>query len=137
MTEISLTLPHKEIGVAVIYNEQRQILIDRRLSEGVFGGLWEFPGGKIEANETVQDCIRREILEEIGIHIEPGEHLMSLSHDYSHFRVTLHVYLCRYIAGEPQTLQCQEVRWVSLQEIEEFSFPTANLKIIAALKERG
>jgi len=136
MTASPEPLPHKEIGVAVIYNEQGLILIDRRLAGGSFGGLWEFPGGKVEAGETVPDCIRREILEELGISIEVGEHLLTLGHTYSSFQITLHVYLCLHQIGEPQALQCQEMRWVSLEEIDQFQFPEANSQIITALKTR-
>lgn len=136
MKEPSSPLPHKQIGVAVIRNTQGQILIDRRLEEGLLGGLWEFPGGKIEPGETVQACIRREIQEELGIEIEVGEHLMSLDHAYTHFRITLHVHYCRHLTGEPQTIECQEVRWVTLDEIDRYPFPKANTKIIAALRAK-
>ncbi|MBE9115386.1 A/G-specific adenine glycosylase [Lusitaniella coriacea LEGE 07157] len=136
MKEPSSPLPHKQIGVAVIRNTQGQILIDRRLEEGLLGGLWEFPGGKIEPGETVQACIKREIKEELGIEIEVGEHLISLDHAYTHFRITLHVHYCRHLAGEPQTIECQEVRWVTLEEIDRYPFPKANTKIIAALRAR-
>lgn len=73
MRETSAPLPHKVIGVAVIWNQWGQILIDRRRQQGLLGGLWEFPGGKLEAEETVVDCIRREIREELGIEIEVGD----------------------------------------------------------------
>ncbi|MGD2180150.1 A/G-specific adenine glycosylase [Lusitaniella coriacea] len=136
MKEPSSPLPHKHIGVAVIRNAQGQILIDRRLEEGLLGGLWEFPGGKIEPGETVPACIKREIKEELGIEIEVGEHLISLDHAYTHFRITLHVHYCRHLAGEPQTIECQEVRWVTLEEIDRYPFPKANTKIIAALRAR-
>ncbi|WP_347239952.1 A/G-specific adenine glycosylase [Oscillatoria sp. FACHB-1406] len=135
MKEQSAPLPHKQIGVAVIQNPQGQILIDRRPENGLLGGLWEFPGGKIEAGETIPDCIKREIKEELGIDIEVGEHLMSLEHAYTHFRVTLHVHYCCHIGGEPQAIECQEIRWVTLEEIDEFPFPKANSQIIAALRE--
>ena len=134
MRENSSLLPHKQIGVAVICNDQGQILIDRRPSEGLLGGLWEFPGGKIEPGETVQECIQREILEELGIEIEVGEHLITLDHVYSHFQVTLNVYYCRYLDGKPQPLGCEEIRWVSLSEIDNYPFPKANSKIITTLK---
>jgi 8-oxo-dGTP diphosphatase len=126
--------PHKIIGVGVIWNDQGQILIDRRRSDGVMGGLWEFPGGKIEPNETVEECIKREIYEELGIEIEVGEHLITIHHIYTHLEVTLKVYHCRLIAGTPQPLECDEVRWVSVNELEQFTFPEANAQIIAALK---
>jgi 8-oxo-dGTP pyrophosphatase MutT (NUDIX family) len=72
MSETKGPLPHKHIGVAVIWNDQDEILIDRRKQEGLLGGLWEFPGGKIEPEETVEACIRREIQEELGIQVEVG-----------------------------------------------------------------
>ncbi len=127
-------LPHKIIGVAVIWNEQGLILIDRRLPRGAMGGLWEFPGGKIEANETVEECIRREIAEELGIEIEVNDSLITIDHTYSQFRVTLKVHHCRYLSGEPQTLECDEIRWVKVEELEQFTFPEANSQIIAALQ---
>jgi 8-oxo-dGTP diphosphatase len=134
MTEITSFPSHKIIGVAVIWNDQKQILIDRRRPGGLMGGLWEFPGGKIEAGETVQECIQREIDEELGIVIEVGEHLITIDHTYTHLCVTLTVHHCRHIAGVPQPLECDEIRWVSLDELENFAFPTANVQIIAALK---
>ncbi|MGB3241116.1 MAG: A/G-specific adenine glycosylase [Geitlerinemataceae cyanobacterium] len=135
MRETRAPLPHKQIGVAVIWNDRKQILIDRRLESGLLGGLWEFPGGKIEPGETIEACIVREIQEELGIEIEVGEHLMTIDHAYTHFRVTLNVYHCRYVSGEPRAIECQEVRWVKLDELDEFPFPKANTRIIEALRK--
>ncbi|MCU0519047.1 MAG: (deoxy)nucleoside triphosphate pyrophosphohydrolase, partial [Oscillatoria sp. Prado101] len=98
------------------------------------GGLWEFPGGKVEDGETVQACIRREILEELAIEVDVGEHLISVEHAYTHFLVTLNVYHCRHVGGEPQPLECDEIRWVRLEELDQFAFPVANVKIIEALR---
>ncbi|MGL5083879.1 MAG: A/G-specific adenine glycosylase [Microcoleaceae cyanobacterium] len=134
MREVSAPLPHKSIGVAVIWNDQQQILIDKRPEKGLLGGLWEFPGGKIEPGETVEACIRREIQEELAIEIEVGDHLITLDHAYTHFRVTLNVHHCRYLSGEPQPLESDEIRWVTLAELDQFPFPKANEKIIAALQ---
>ncbi len=136
MRENSTPLPHKRIGVAAIFNDAGQILIDRRPVNGLLGGLWEFPGGKIEVNESVEDCIKREILEEIGIEIEVGEHLITIDHAYTHFRVTLYVHTCRYLSGEPRPIECDEVRWVTLKEIDQFPFPKANTTIIEALRKQ-
>lgn len=132
---ITTTLPpHKIIGVAVIWNDQEQILIDRRRPEGAMGGLWEFPGGKVEVGETVEDCIKREIYEELGVLVTVGEHLITIDHTYTHLRVTLTVHHCQLVGGIPQPLECDEVRWVNLDELEQFAFPQANSQIIAALK---
>jgi A/G-specific adenine glycosylase len=135
MSESRAPLPHKSIGVAVIWNDQGDILIDRRRQEGLLGGLWEFPGGKIEPGETVEACIQREIMEEIGIEISVGDRLITIDHTYTHFRVTLNVHYCRYLSGEPQPIECDEVRWVTLAELDQYPFPKANVQIIEALKQ--
>lgn len=125
--------PHKRIGVAVIYNQAGEILIDRRLPGGVMGGLWEFPGGKIEDNETIEACVKREVKEELGVDIRVREHLITLDYDYAQFTVTLNVYKCDLVAGKPQPLECAEVRWVNLEQISGFTFPEANYGIIDQL----
>lgn len=130
-------IPHKFIGVAVIWNEAGQLLIDRRPADGLLGGLWEFPGGKIEPGETVRDCIIREVAEELGISVDVGEHLIDIDHAYSHFKVTLQVYHCRHRHGEPQPLGCDLVRWVRLDELDQYAFPKANEQIIAALRSQA
>lgn len=135
MRESRPPLPHKSIGVAVIWNEQGQILIDKRRPNGLLGGLWEFPGGKVELGETVPDCIQREIKEELGIEITVGDRLTTIDHTYTHFRVTLMVHHCHHLRGQPQPIECDEVRWVSLDEIDQYPFPKANLQIIAALRQ--
>lgn len=135
MCKTTFPLPHKVIGVAVIKNLQEQILIDRRLPQGEFGGFWEFPGGKVEPGETTEECIRREIKEELGIEIEVGTHLITVEHTYSKVRVTLRVHCCRHLSGIPTPLECEEIRWVSIEEINQFSFPEANFQIIRALQQ--
>lgn len=137
MRDRSSPLPHKQIGVAVIWNDQGQILIDRRPAEGLLGGLWEFPGGKIEPDETVAECICREIKEELDIEVAVGEHLITIEHAYTHFRVTLNVYHCCYLSGDPKPLACDEIRWVTPQEIGQFPFPKANIKIIEVLPQQA
>lgn len=129
------SLASKKIGVAVIRDDRDLILIDRRLAKGLLGGFWEFPGGKIEGNETVQECIKREILEEIGIDIAVDSHLITIDHTYSHFRVNLQVYNCRYLSGEARAIECEEIRWVTIQELDHYTFPAANQEIIRALKD--
>ena len=137
MSETRSPLPHKLIGVAVIWNDQGQVLIDKRLQSGLLGGLWEFPGGKVEPNETIPECIVREIQEELGIAIAVLEPLITVEHAYTHFKVTLSVHHCRHLSGDPQPIECDEVKWVGLGELDQYPFPTANQKIIAALREQG
>lgn len=135
MPETRAPLPHKIIGVAVIWNQAGQILIDRRPQSGLLGGLWEFPGGKVEPGETIPACIAREIREELAIEITVGAQLTVVDHTYTHFRVTLHVHHCQYVSGEPQPIACDEIRWVSLAELDDYPFPKANIQIIAALRQ--
>ncbi|RUS96226.1 hypothetical protein DSM106972_087680 [Dulcicalothrix desertica PCC 7102] len=135
MNQQASSPPHKIIGVAVIENNSGQILIDRRRPEGVMGGLWEFPGGKMEPGETVTECIEREIKEELGINIEVGELLIIIEHTYTHLKVTLIVHMSKHVSGVPQPIECDEVRWVHLDELSQFEFPEANTQIISALKQ--
>lgn len=136
MANSQLSKPQKKIGVGVIRNASGEILIDRRLSKGEMGGLWEFPGGKLEPEETVAECIKREIKEELNIQVEVGEHLITIEHQYPEFGVILFVCNCQYISGVPQTLESEEVRWVSANELDQYAFPEANYQIVALLQSR-
>ncbi|MFG6097955.1 A/G-specific adenine glycosylase [Leptothoe sp. ISB3NOV94-8A] len=137
MTESRAPLPHKQIGVAVIHDNDGRILIDRRKQEGLLGGLWEFPGGKIEPNESFEECVKREIKEELDIDIEVNDRLITVDHAYSHFKVTLNVFNCNHISGEPKPIECDEIKWVTLDEIDSYPFPKANGQIIDAIKEQA
>jgi 8-oxo-dGTP diphosphatase len=127
---------YRQIGVAIVWNPDRShILIDRRLPKGRFASYWEFPGGKIEPGEDITACIQREIREEIGIEIAVEEYLIAINHDYDEgLSVSLIVHNCLHISGEPQTLECAEVRWVTLEELDRFQLPPANYQIVQALR---
>jgi 8-oxo-dGTP diphosphatase len=129
---------YREIGVAVIWQGDR-ILIDQRLPGGVFGGYWEFPGGKVEPNEAVVDCIKREIHEEIGIEITVGDRLITIDHSYGEeLAVKLIVHHCYYVAGVPKAIECAQIQWVGLADLEDqakYPMPEANYQIIAALRQ--
>lgn len=137
MSSNSSSLPHKLIGVGVIRNSVGEILIDRRLRTGEMAGFWEFPGGKVEATETIEECIRREIQEELAIAVTVGNRIITIEHDYAKFKVTLFVHDCQCLEGEtPQAIECQEVRWVKVAELDQYDFPEANYQIIELLKTR-
>ncbi len=135
VTDAPLELPFQVIGVGVVRNATGQVLIDQRLNEGLLGGLWEFPGGKQEPDEPIERTIARELQEELAIEAEVGEELITLEHAYSHKRLRFVVHLCRWLSGEPQPLASQQVRWVDPAQLNEFPFPAANARIIAALQE--
>ncbi|MDR9415720.1 MAG: A/G-specific adenine glycosylase [Gracilimonas sp.] len=119
--------PHHIIGVGIIEREMDdKILIALRPNNAMLGGLWEFPGGKKEEGEKIQQTIERELKEELGVHVKAYKELMNLKHAYSHFSITMHAWFCILISGEPKPKESQEVRWVSRDELQEFPFPKAN-----------
>jgi A/G-specific adenine glycosylase len=127
--------PHRDVTAAVLRDGRDQLLITQRLLDGLLGGLWEFPGGKRRPGEGLQDCLRREIREELCIDIQVGELLCTIEHAFTHFFMTLYAYECQWISGEPQCLGCRDLRWVTLEELGAFAFPAADQKIIAYLLE--
>ncbi|MBF2056011.1 MAG: 8-oxo-dGTP diphosphatase MutT [Cyanobacterium sp. T60_A2020_053] len=129
-----MTYPQKRISVAVIIDDSHNILIDQRPPHDSMGGYWEFPGGKIEEGETPEDCVIREIKEELGVDIVIDSHLMDINHNYPEFTLTLMVFKCHIIAGNPQPLESVEVRWVTPSELTNFQFPEANQAIIDLLQ---
>lgn len=127
-------LPHKIIAAGVIY-KRGKILIQQRLSEGLLGGLWEFPGGKVEAGESLAECVAREVREELGIEIRVGKEILAVDHAYSHFSITLHAFRCEFVAGRVKPASAQNWKWVAPRELEHYAFPAANKKIIQALRQ--
>jgi A/G-specific adenine glycosylase len=126
-------LPHQEIGAGIVWRNGR-VLIDRRKSEGLLGGLWEFPGGKRLKGESLEECVVREVREELGVRVRVRSRLVTVKHAYTHFRITLHAFECDYISGRPRALGCTAWKWARPGELGRFAFPSANQKIIAALR---
>ena len=126
-------LPHYDVTAAVIRDGAGRLLIARRKARAMLGGLWEFPGGKCHPGEALADCLRRELREELGVEVEVGAPLAAIRHAYTHFRITLHVFDCRHLAGEPQALDCADWRWVRLEQLPDFAFPVTDQKIIRLL----
>lgn len=130
--------PHYDVAAGVIWQGEpyRSLcLIAQRPAEGMLGGLWEFPGGKLEPTDAdLPACLRREIREELAIEIAVAEQFTTVRHAYTHFRITLHAFHASYLAGEPQALGVADWRWVRLDELSAFPFPVTDQKIIAALQ---
>jgi len=125
-------LPHYQVCAAVIEREGR-FLIAQRPPEGLLGGLWEFPGGKQEPGESLEECLRREIREELAVEIAVGAPVATVEHAYTHLRITLHAFRCQLLAGEPQAIAVAAWRWVRPDELGRFAFSAADRKVIAAL----
>jgi A/G-specific adenine glycosylase len=127
--------PHRDVTAGVIWDQQGHFLITRRPLDGLLGGLWEFPGGKRRPGESLVACLSREISEELAIEIEIGELLCKIEHAFTHFHMTLYAFQCRWLRGEPQCLGCDDLRWVTLDQLDTFAFPVADQKVIASLRD--
>jgi A/G-specific adenine glycosylase len=125
-------LPHYDVTAAVIRKHGR-LLIAQRPLRGRLGGLWEFPGGKVEAGETLPQCLRHEIREELGIRIKVGKPITSIDHAYTHFKITLYAFECEFVSGQPQALQVQDFKWVRMSELKKYAFAKTDLRIISAI----
>jgi 8-oxo-dGTP diphosphatase len=122
-----------DVAVGVI-KRGRQIYISKRADDLHQGGKWEFPGGKREANETIEQALARELSEEIGIKITKQSHFMLIEHDYGDKKVRLDVRLIEDFEGEASHQEGQESQWVHITDLGQFTFPDANKVIIDKLK---
>ncbi|MEI8288510.1 MAG: 8-oxo-dGTP diphosphatase MutT [Verrucomicrobiota bacterium] len=126
---------HKSIDVsAALVFRGGKLLITRRHANSHLGGLWEFPGGKREAHETFEQCLVREIREELGVVIAVGELFEEIAHDYPEKSVHLKFFICRLLSGEPQPLDCAAVKWVDRLELDAHEFPAADSRLLEKLK---
>jgi A/G-specific adenine glycosylase len=112
-------VPHYQVVAAVIM-QGNTVLIDKRSSGGLLGGLWEFPGGKVEAGETMPEALSRELTEEMGVKIEVGEPLVSYKHAYTHFKVTVHTFKAAITEGDPRPLESEQVKWVLIDRLGDY-----------------
>ena len=122
-------IPHIDIAVGIIIGADGKILISKRPENVMLGGLWEFPGGKVESGESITDALHRELKEELGINVNEVTEFISIKHAYSHFKVTIHAFTCTNTSGIPQNLTSTELKWISINELPNFPFPKANRKI--------
>ena len=128
--------PHYQVAAGLIWSKGK-LLIAQRPSEGLLGGLWEFPGGKQESGESLEECLVREIREELGIAIAVEEYLTCVDHGYSHFSITLHAFKAQYVSGTPQAIECAAWRWVAPEQLATYVFPRADRRIIEYLGQNA
>ncbi|MFQ3567612.1 MAG: A/G-specific adenine glycosylase [Aggregatilineales bacterium] len=128
--------PHYDVAAGLVWNDRGQLLIAQRPLDGLLGGLWEFPGGKREAGETLTECLRRELREELAIEVEVGDLFTVVRHGFTHFKITLHAFTCRHTAGTPQTIGVADWAWVMPEQLDAYSFGKADRAVIEALQAR-
>jgi mutator protein MutT len=122
-------MKHLDVAVAIIFRDSK-VLVARRRRGGVLGGYWEFPGGKLEAGETLQNCLRRELHEELGVVVQPVISFAPIQYQYPDRHITLHAFVCTHESGEPKPLASEEIRWVYPVELPTVEFPPANQRLI-------
>jgi mutator protein MutT len=120
--------------VAAILRRNGWILITQRPADVHLGGLWEFPGGKVEPDESLMAALVREIREEIGVDIRVDDEYFHIEHHYEARSVHLHFYNCTIMAGEPAPLHVADFRWVLPAELDQFNFPDADRELILRLR---
>ena len=113
------------VVAAVIAKDDRYLVTQRRPT-AVLPLLWEFPGGKVEVGETDLEALKREVLHRVGVDIEPGAQISSVSHAYEHYTVELHLYDCRITRGEPSAVNVHQFRWVESDEFDRMPFTPAD-----------
>jgi len=122
-----------QVAVGVILNEIREILIARRAPDSHQGGLWEFPGGKFEPGETLDQALFRELKEELGIETRKTSPLLQVSHDYGDKAVFLDVCVVWDFEGQARGMEGQALQWVAVGDLINYQFPAANEPILAAV----
>ena len=123
-----------DVAIAMIARAGK-VLIRRRLPEGPFASLWEFPGGKCEAGESPESCAAREVREELGVELKITERWAPLDHPYPGWRVRLHPFRGTLLSGEPRALGCAELRWVENCALPSYVFPEASLPLVGRLRQ--
>jgi|SRR3954463_8582522 len=121
-----------EVAAGLVFRDGK-LLITQRPAEAHLGGLWEFPGGKREPQESFVQCLSRELSEEVGIEVEVGELVQSIRHSYPEKTVVLQFYRCKWTRHEPQKLGCPDFRWVMRDQISRYQFPAADRQIVQRL----
>lgn len=129
-------VPHYEVAVGLVEREGKFLVLQRPY-RALLGGFWEFPGGKREPGETLEQACRRELKEETGLLVDVGRRVAKVEHAYSHFTITLHAFECGKGGGTARVLDNHiGLKWCSLRELEMIAMPKANRKVISALKGR-
>jgi mutator protein MutT len=123
-----------DVAAALIFRNGK-ILITQRPADSHLGGLWEFPGGKRERNETFEQCLVREIHEELGVEISANKLFEEIVHAYPNKTVRLKFFSCRLVHGEPQPLGCAALKWIGESELDNYKFPDADALLLLKFKK--
>lgn len=121
-----------EVAAGLIFREGLLLITQRRQGDHL-GGLWEFPGGKRESEETFEQCLRRELQEELDVRVEVLDLIEVIAHEYAEKSVNLRFFRCRLIDSEPRAIGCADLRWVRREELFDYKFPAADERLLEKL----
>lgn len=126
--------PHYDLGVGIVWKDD-QFLLVQRPKEGLLGGLWEFPGGEQNDGETLEGCITRHIKEKLGVKIKVKQHITTVKHGFTHFKITVHAFACKFISGKPKPNGVEDWAWSNFEKLDNYALPKATHKVIQDLKK--
>jgi len=124
-----------DVAAGLVFRDGK-LLITERYADAHLGGLWEFPGGKREPGESFEQCLERELREELGIEVVVGRLVDSLTHEYPERTVHLQFFRCDWKENEPRPLGCAACQWVTPEELKNYDFPEADARLLELLKEQ-
>jgi len=122
-----------EVAAGLVFRGGK-LLITRRLAGGPLGGLWEFPGGKREPGESFEQCLHRELREELGIEVQIGALLEDILHHYPEHCVRLKFFRCLWLRHEPKPILCGQLAWITAAQLSDYPFPAADARILDKLR---
>ncbi|MHB8133743.1 MAG: A/G-specific adenine glycosylase [Anaerolineaceae bacterium] len=128
-------IPHYVVTAAIIIRDGK-VLIAQRPNSGLLGGMWEFPGGKMNDGETLVQCLEREIKEELDCNISVGEEFGVYQHAFTHFRITLHAFLCIVVNGVPSPIEANQIAWVKSSDLSNYPMGKVDRQISQRLAKK-
>ena len=123
-----------EVAAGLVFRGGK-LLITRRSAGGHLAGLWEFPGGKRESGETFEQCLHRELREELGIQVRIAALIEEIVHHYPGLSVRLKFFRCRWLRHEPRPILCQSLAWVTPAQLSQYAFPAADACLLDKLRQ--
>ena len=122
-----------QVAAGLVFHGGKLLITQRRLDDHL-GGLWEFPGGKLEPGETFSDCLVRELREELGIDVRVHQEIDDVTHSYPEKTVRLKFFRCELIAGVAKPIHCHALAWITREELDGYEFPAADAKLLSMLR---